>query len=293
MNMISMRRLRGHPGLVWGAAVIALFALAALFAPLLGTLPPDAIDPSNTNLSAGATGMLTPADGEPVPHTFWMGTDSFGRDVYSRVLYGARTSLLIAVCTAALATVIGAVLGLLAGFVHWVDVIEMRVMDGVMAIPSILLAIALVAALGAKLSTLVIAIAVPEIPRVARLVRSVVLGLRDEAFVEAARALATPTITIVTRHVFPNTVAPLIVQATFIAASAVLTEAVLSFLGLGLPPDIPTWGGIMAEGRTQFSQHPGTVLFPVLAMVPMMLAINIVGDGLRDLLDPTFKRPLA
>ncbi|MDB5820116.1 MAG: gsiD 1, partial [Rhizobacter sp.] len=121
----------------------------------------------------------------------------------------------------------------------------------------------------------------------------VVLGLRDEAFVEAARALATPTLTIVRRHIFPNTIAPLIVQATFIAASAVLTEAVLSFLGLGLPPDIPTWGGIMAEGRTQFSQHPGTVLFPVLFMVPMMLAINIVGDGLRDWLDPTFKRPIA
>ena len=166
----------------------------------------------------------------------------------------------------------------------------MRFMDGLMAIPAILLAIALVAALGAQLWTVVVAIAVPEIPRVTRLVRSLVLTLREEPFVEAAKALATPTPLILLRHILPNALAPLIVQGTFVAASAVLTEAVLSFLGLGLPADVPTWGNIMAEGRVQFSQYPSNVLFPALFLVPTVLAINLLGDGLRDVLDPKFAK---
>ena len=229
-------------------------------------------------------------DGSTVAHTFWLGTDSFGRDLYSRVVYGAQVSLLVGGFTAALALALGGFLGMPAGYFRQVDAVLMRFMDGLMAIPAILLAIALVAALGAQVGTVVVAIAIPEVPRVTRLVRSLVLSLREEPFVEAARALATPTPVILWRHILPNALAPLIVQGTFVAASAVLTEAILSFLGLGLPPDIPTWGNIMAEGRVQFSQYPGNVLYPALFLVPTVLAVNLLGDGLRDVLDPKFAK---
>jgi peptide/nickel transport system permease protein len=199
-------------------------------------------------------------------------------------------SLLVAASTAALALLVGVLVGMLAGYFRGADLILMRFMDGLMAIPAILLAIALVAALGAQVWTVVVAIAIPEVPRVTRLVRSLVLSLREEPFVEAARALATPTPVILWRHILPNALAPLIVQGTFVAASAVLTEAILSFLGLGLPPDIPTWGNIMAEGRVQFSQYPGNVLYPALFLVPTVLAVNLLGDGLRDVLDPKFAK---
>lgn len=277
----------------FGAVVLGLLLAAALAAPLLGTVDPSAMDSAHINTAAGARGEFALLDGSSVPHTFWMGSDNFGRDVYSRVLYGTRTSLLVAGFTASVAIAIGALLGMTAGYFRVVDAVLMRAMDGLMAVPSILLAIALVAALGATLWTVVIAIAVPEIPRVTRLVRSLVLSLREEPFVEAARALATPTSVILARHILPNALAPLIVQGTFIAASAVLTEAILSFLGLGLPADVPTWGNIMAEGRVQFTQYPGNVLFPALFLVPMVLAINLLGDGLRDVLDPKFAKRSA
>jgi peptide/nickel transport system permease protein len=229
-------------------------------------------------------------DGSDLARTFVMGTDSFGRDIWSRVIYGTRVSLIVGICTALLAVAVGATIGLVSGYLRAADAVLMRLMDGMMAIPAVLLAIALVAALGAKLWTVVVAIAIPEVPRVARLVRSIVLGLREEPYVEAARALATPTPVIMFRHILPNALAPLLVQGTFIAASAVLTEAILSFLGLGLPADIPTWGNIMAEGRVQFTQYPTNVLFPALFLVPTVLAINVLGDGLRDVLDPKFNR---
>jgi peptide/nickel transport system permease protein len=248
------------------------------------------MDSAHINTAAGARGAFALLDGSTPMHTFWFGADSFGRDIYSRVLYGTRVSLLVGFSTALVAISIGALLGMLAGYFRIVDAILMRFMDGLMAIPSILLAIALVAALGAQVWTVVVAIAIPEIPRVTRLVRSLVLTLREEPFVEAAKALATPTPTILLRHILPNALAPMIVQGTFVAASAVLTEAVLSFLGLGLPADIPTWGNIMAEGRVQFTQYPGNVLFPAMFLVPTVLAINLLGDGLRDVLDPKFAK---
>lgn len=284
------RRLWRNSAFRFGVLVLGVLLALAALAPFLGTVDPAAMDSAHINTAAGVRGEFAQLDGTVVKHTFWMGADNFGRDIFSRVLYGTRTSLLVAAFTAAVAIGVGALLGMLAGYFRAVDAVLMRFMDGLMAIPAILLAIALVAALGAQLWTVVVAIAIPEIPRVTRLVRAMVLTLREEPFVEAARALATPTPVILWRHILPNAMAPLIVQGTFVAASAVLTEAILSFLGLGLPADIPTWGNIMAEGRVQFTQYPGNVLFPALFLVPTVLAINLLGDGLRDVLDPKFSK---
>ena len=288
--MSVSRRLWANGSIRFGAVVLGFMVLVSLLAPWLGTLDPAAMDSNFINKPAGLKGVFTLVDGSTVAHTFWLGTDSFGRDLYSRVVYGAQVSLLVGGFTAALALAMGGFLGMMAGYFRQVDAVLMRFMDGLMAIPAILLAIALVAALGAQVWTVVVAIAIPEVPRVTRLVRSLVLSLREEPFVEAARALATPTSVILWRHILPNALAPLIVQGTFVAASAVLTEAILSFLGLGLPPDIPTWGNIMAEGRVQFSQYPGNVLYPALFLVPTVLAVNLLGDGLRDVLDPKFAK---
>jgi peptide/nickel transport system permease protein len=288
--MSVSHRLWANGSIRFGAVVLGFMVLVSLLAPWLGTLDPAAMDSNFINKPAGLKGDFTLVDGSTVAHTFWLGTDSFGRDLYSRVVYGAQVSLLVGGFTAALALALGGFLGMMAGYFRQVDAVLMRFMDGLMAIPAILLAIALVAALGAQVWTVVVAIAIPEVPRVTRLVRSLVLSLREEPFVEAARALATPTSVILWRHILPNALAPLIVQGTFVAASAVLTEAILSFLGLGLPPDIPTWGNIMAEGRVQFSQYPGNVLYPALFLVPTVLAVNLLGDGLRDVLDPKFAK---
>ncbi len=282
------RRLWANPAVRFGTWVLGLMLCLAVAAPWLGTVEPGAMDSNHINKPALSTGAFALTDGSTVHHTFWLGTDSFGRDMYSRVIYGARVSLLVGAGTALLALCLGGLLGMLAGYFRRVDAVLMRVMDGLMAIPAVLLAIALVAALGAHVGTVVVAIAIPEVPRVTRLVRALVLSLREEPFVEAARALATPTPTILRRHILPNAMAPLLVQGTFVAAAAVLTEAVLSFLGLGLPADIPTWGNIMAEGRVQFSLYPGQVLWPALFLIPTVLAINLLGDGLRDVLDPKF-----
>ena len=288
--MSVSQRLWASGSVRFGAVVLGFMVLVSLLAPWLGTLDPAAMDSNFINKPAGLKGNFNLVDGSTVAHTFWLGTDSFGRDLYSRVVYGAQVSLLVGGFTAALALALGGFLGMLAGYFRQVDAVLMRFMDGLMAIPAILLAIALVAALGAQVWTVVVAIAIPEVPRVTRLVRSLVLSLREEPFVEAARALATPSSVILWRHILPNALAPLIVQGTFVAASAVLTEAILSFLGLGLPPDIPTWGNIMAEGRVQFSQYPGNVLYPALFLVPTVLAVNLLGDGLRDVLDPKFAK---
>jgi peptide/nickel transport system permease protein len=283
-------RLWDHGSVRFGVAVLAFMVLVAVFSPWLGTVDPAAMDANHINKAAGLAGEFALPDGQVVAHTFWLGTDNFGRDIYSRVLYGSRVSLVVGIATAVLALGLGGLCGMLAGYFRSVDMLLMRFMDGLMAIPAVLLAIALVAAMGANVATVVIAIAIPEVPRVTRLVRSLVLTLREEPYVEAARALATPTAVILWRHILPNAMAPLLVQGTFVAASAVLTEAILSFLGLGLPPDVPTWGNIMAEGRVQFSQQPGNVLFPALFLVPTVLAINLLGDGLRDVLDPKFAK---
>ena len=222
----------------------------------------------------------------------WLGTDSLGRDVYARVVYGARTSLTVGVIVAALSVAIGLAIGLVSGYVRWLDGIVMRFMDGLMAIPAILLAIALVSLSSAGLAAVIVAIVVPEVPRVVRLVRAVVLSVREEPYVEAAVAAGTPAPQLVIRHILPNTVPPLIVQATYIAASAILIEAILSFLGVGIPPETPTWGNIMAEGRTLFRVYPHTILYPGILLALTILSVNLLGDGLRDTLDPRMRRRL-
>ena len=269
-----------------GGATLIVLALVALAAPWLGTVDPTLFDAASRDLRPGQAGEITTLDGETVKHVFLMGSDSFGRDIYSRVLYGTRVSLLVGMASATVALFFGVLCGLAAGYLRWVDGLLMRVMDGVMAIPAILIAIALVALWRASLGTVVMAIAIPEIPRVTRLVRSLVLSLREEPYVEAAVALGTPTGKILFGHILPNTLAPLIVQGTYIVGFAILTEAILSFLGVGLPPDIPTWGNIMAEGRVQFVDYPHNVFFPGVFLAVTVLAVNILGDGLRDTLDP-------
>ena len=243
--------------------------------------------------------MLTSADPifinsvnrlKPPSADLWFGADTMGRDVFARVVYGARTSLTVGVAAAFCSLGLGLLLGLVAGYFPLIDGILMRIMDGIMSIPSIVLAVALVAITGANLGTVLLAIVLPEFPRVVRLVRGVILGLRNEAYVEAAVSLATPTWRILLRHMLPNTLAPLIVQGSFILASAILTEAVMSFLGVGLPPEVPSWGNVIAEGRTYFQIRPGLIFFPGVFLALTVLAINLIGDALRDALDPKLAR---
>ena len=283
-------RVRANGSVRIGGSVLAVLVLIALIAPWLGTVDPSLFDPASRDLLPGRAGEITTLDGDAIPHTFWMGSDSFGRDIYSRVIYGTRVSLIVGLATAVVSVAFGVLFGLLAGYVRWLDGPLMRVMDGVMSIPAILIAISLVALWKGSLLTVVVAIAIPEIPRVTRLVRSLVLTVREEPYVEAAVSLGTPTWKIMLRHILPNTVAPLIVQGTFIAASGILVEAILSFLGVGLPPDIPTWGNVMAEGRAQFNDFPHNIFFPGIFLAVTVLAINILGDGLRDTLDPKMAR---
>jgi peptide/nickel transport system permease protein len=263
---------------VIGGLLLALMVAIALAAPFLGTVDPAALSPIRRLRMPSAQ--------------YWFGTDALGRDVYSRVVYGARASLFVGFAVALAAVLAGLLFGLLAGFNRWIDAILMRIMDGLMSIPSVLLAIALMALTRASLENVIAAIAIAEIPRVTRLVRSIVLGLREQPFVEAAIAVGTSTPLILWRHILPNTFAPLIVQATYIAASAIITEAILSFIGAGLPPSIPTWGNIIAEGRAIFQVRPHLILIPAGFLSVTVLAINLLGDGMRDALDPRLARQL-
>jgi peptide/nickel transport system permease protein len=288
----AVRRLARNRSVALGGTIIALIVAIAILAPALGTTDPARVEPVLRNRRPGAVASVREADGRQVDRTLWMGTDSLGRDVYSRVIYGARVSLMVGVCVALISTVVGLVIGVFAGYLRWLDGMVMRVMDGLMSIPAILLAIGLVSISRAGLRTVIVAIVIPEVPRVVRLVRSIVLSIREEPYVEAAVALGARTPTLLARHVLPNTLAPLVVQATFICASAILVEAILSFLGVGIPPETPTWGNIMAEGRALFRILPHNILFPGVFLAATVLAVNILGDGLRDMLDPRIRTRL-
>src|SRR5271157_3598977 len=268
--------IRRHPTIVVGATLLVLMAAMAIFAPYLGTVDPQALSPIRRLRWPSAE--------------YWFGTDMLGRDVYSRTIYGARVSLAVGISVALLASGIGLLIGLVTGFSRWTDAIVMRIMDGLMSIPAILIAIALMALTRASLQNVIFAITVAEVPRVSRLVRGVVLTLRELPFVEAAHASGTGFFRILWRHIVPNTLPPLLVQGTFVAASAMIVEAILSFLGAGTPPNIPSWGNIMAEGRSLFQVAYYIVFFHGLFLSVTVLAINLLGDGLRDALDPRLAR---
>lgn len=285
-----LRRILANQLVRLGGGVLLLLILMAIFGPWLDTIDPTAMDPVSANLLPWTTAEFNNLTGDVFTHHFYMGSDSLGRDIYSRVIFGSRISLTIGISVALIAIVLGMPLGLISGYFRRVDSVIMRTMDGVMAIPSMLFAISLVALFGGNLITVVLAIAIPEVPRVARLVRSVVLSIRDEAYVEAALMLGTPIRKIIWRHILPNATAPLIIQGTYICATAILIEAILSFLGVGLPAEMATWGNIMAEGRAQFNQYPHNVWFPGVFLTLTVLAVNILGDGLRDTLDPRFNK---
>ncbi len=279
-----------NPAVIFGGVVLLIMLAVAILAPVLGTVDPTRIDPAARNKKPGTEITMRLDDGQTVKRVALFGTDSLGRDVYSRVLYGTRVSLVIGVAVAIVSVAVGLVIGLISGYIRWADGFIMRIMDGLMAIPGILLAIALVSIWRAGLLTVIFAIVVPDVPRVVRLVRSVVLTVREEPYVEGAISVGTPTWTLMFRHILPNTIAPLIVQGTFIAASAILAEAILSFLGIGIPPEIPSWGNIMAEGRTLFRVFPHNIFYPGIFLALTVLAINIMGDGLRDTLDPKMSK---
>ncbi|MFC3395343.1 ABC transporter permease [Brenneria rubrifaciens] len=255
--------------------VLALIVAMAIFAPWIASHDPVALSPAM---------RLKPPSAE-----FWLGTDAYGRDLFSRIVYGARISLIVGLGVTVMSVLIGLPLGLLAGYFRGIDALLMRVMDGLMAIPGILLAIAIVSLSSAGIGTVMVAIMVPEIPQVVRLVRSRVLSAREEPYVEAAVLMGTSSVRVLTRHLMPNTLAPLIVQSTYICASAILTEAILSFLGAGIGTEIPTWGNIIAEGRVYFQLKPSLVLWAGLALSLCILSINLLGDTVSDALDPRLK----
>jgi peptide/nickel transport system permease protein len=268
--------LRRHPAAIIGACILLAMILIALAAPWLGTIDPQAVAPVRRLRQPSAQ--------------YWFGTDMLGRDVYSRVLFGARVSLTVGLAVALLATGIGLAIGLVTGYLRILDAIVMRIMDGLMSIPSILLAIALMALTKASIENVIIAITVAEVPRVVRLVRGLVLTLREQPYVEAAIAAGTGVPRILVRHILPNTVAPLLVQATYVCGSAMITEAILSFIGAGTPPNIPSWGNIMAEARSLFQLAGYLIIFPGICLSVTVLAVNMLGDGLRDALDPRLAR---
>jgi peptide/nickel transport system permease protein len=256
-----------------GAALMALMIVASLGATL-------AANPRRMDVSVR---LARPSAAH------WFGTDDVGRDVFSRVVHGARLSLMVGAAVVTLSFVVGVSCGLVAGYYRALDNGVMRVMDGLMAFPAIILAIALMAALGPSVTNVIVAIAIVYSPRVARVVRGSVLVIRETPYVEAARALGASDLTLLSRHVLPNCLSPVIVQGSFVFAAAVLIEAALSFLGVGVPPYVPSWGNILSEGRLYIQQAPWLVVYPGAAIMLTILGLNLVGDGLRDVLDPKIR----
>ncbi len=269
--------IRRNPTIAFGGILLLTLIVVAVVGPSL----------------VGDPFKLAPANRLRVPsERWWFGTDQFGRDVFTRTVYGARVSLIVGISVAAISSVLGLALGIVCGYFRRVDSIVMRIMDGIMAIPSILLAIALITLTRPGLGIVIIAIVIPEVPRIVRVVRATVLSIRGQPYIESALAGGTRNFKLLLRHVLPNTLAPLIVQSTYVCASAMLIEAGLSFLGAGVPPEVPSWGNIIAQGRTFFQIAPWTILIPGIFLALTVLAVNLLGDGLRDRLDPRLARRL-
>lgn len=267
----GLRFLRRHPVILFGLVVILVAVAVALTAPYL--LPdPKAINPIYRL--------------RPPGEAFWFGTDHLGRSILSRSLHGTRISLAVGIMVAVVVIIAGVTVGLLSGFLRRFDSLMMRVMDGIMAIPGVLLAIALMSLFGSSLQNVVIAISIPEIPRMARLVRSAVLSIREQPYIDAAVTNGTRLPRLLFCHVLPNTMAPVLVQATYVFASAMILEAVLSFLGAGTPPEVASWGNMMAEGRQYLQRAPWMAAFPGVFLAFLVLTVNVVGDAMRDVLDP-------
>ena len=271
-----LRELRKNPTMTLGLIIFLIVTLIAIGAPLIATG------------DVKKTAVFDRLEGPSSDH--WFGTDHLGRDVFSRTIFGSRISLIVAVTVGARASVAGMIIGLAAGYDRRLDAILMRIMDGMMALPSLLLALAVIALLGASLVNVIAVICIVHTPNMVRLVRSSVLSLREQNFVEAARAIGSPPWRILAFHIAPNTIAPVIVQASFIFALSVMTEANLSFLGAGVPPETPTWGNIMGQGRTYLQFAVWITFFPGLFLSTTVLAINLIGDGLRDIMDPKLRR---
>lgn len=264
-----------NPTIVAGATILIFMAIVTLAAPLI----------------AGDPRLISPVNRlQPPSAQFWFGTDGLGRDIFARCVFGARVSLIVGISVASASVAIGLAIGLVAGYVRRLDNAIMRVMDGLMAIPAILLAIAMVSLNRATVGIVILAIVIPEVPRVVRLVRSVVLSTREQPYIEAAISGGSRKLKIVLRHILPSTIPPLIVQATYVTASAILIEAGLSFLGAGVPPETPSWGNMIASSRLLLARAPWTIFFPGLCLALVVLAVNLLGDGLRDRLDPRLSR---
>ena len=277
VHNLIWRFLKRHPTIVIGSLILIFMIFFATFASQI-TSDPMKLNPIKR--------LRPPGDG------IWFGTDMFGRDIFARTIHGSKISLFVGISVASISTFFGLLIGLLAGYNRLFDRLIMRVMDGIMAIPSILLAIALVGLTGASIQNVIIAISIPEIPRIVRLVRSVVLTIKEQPYIDAAISVGAKLHKILFRHILPNTLAPIIVQATYVCASAMIWEAILSFLGAGTPPDIPTWGNIIAEGRVYFQRAPWIIFFPGLFLAITVLSVNLLGDGLRDGVDPRIARQM-
>jgi peptide/nickel transport system permease protein len=277
-SILFIRRLLKRKTVAAGLIVLFVFLLLAVFAPMIAPYSPSKLSIVNRL--------------KPPSELYWFGTDEFGRDVFSRTIYAGRLSLLVGAAVVVLSSVIGITLGLLAGFFQKLDTPIARLIDAMMAFPDILLAIALVAALGPSLTTVIIALSVVYSPRLARIVRASTLVIRELPYVEAAKALGISTFHIMTRHVLRNLISPILVQCTFLFASAMLAEAGLSFLGLGVSPEIPTWGTMISAGRQYIGQADWMTYFPGFAIILSVLSLQMVGDGLRDMLDPRLRRDL-
>ncbi|WP_254073459.1 ABC transporter permease [Acidisphaera sp. S103] len=274
----SFRFLSRHLTIVIGATLMTILVLLSVCAPLITPYDPVALDLIHRL--------------RPPSASHWFGTDNYGRDIFSRTLYGGRVSLFVGISAALLSALIGSVIGLLAGMFRWADAPLMRVMDGLMAIPAILLAVGMMILTRPGIPIVIIAITIPEVPRVARLVRSVVLVIREQVYVQAAVAIGTKLPRLLLHHILPNALTPIIVQVTYVCASAVLVEAYLGFLGVGIPPETPSWGNIISDGRTYVQLAIWIVLFPGAFLGTMVMAINMLGDGVRDMLDPRLARRL-